>query len=136
MKPGKLLQQVSILAALGIGLVASSAYATELCHNIGGPRELGANCDATGCTFTTEEGQTITVPVGFFLGIKIGGPQFQAPVDLTNNAVVAHIAHGDGITVTTFDPPLHLASDIGPHKASNVDCLAQRIVPQPPDHGN
>src|SRR4029453_1952903 len=23
-----------------------------LCHNIGGPRELGANCDATGCTFT------------------------------------------------------------------------------------
>jgi hypothetical protein len=48
----------------------------------------------------------------------------------------AHIAHGDGIALVFYDPPLHLASDIGPHKASNVDCAAIRIVPQPPDHGN
>jgi len=134
----KLLQQSarSAVAALGIGLVASSAYATDLCHNIGGPRDLGANCDATGCTFTTEEGQTITLPVGWFFGILIGGPQFKAPLNLANNSVQAHIAHGDGIALAFYDPPLHLASDIGPHKASNVDCAAIRIVPQPPDHGN
>jgi hypothetical protein len=134
----KLLQQCarSAVAALGIGLVASSAYATELCHNIGGPRDLGANCDGTGtCTYVTDTG-TITVPPNFFLGIVIGGPQFQAPVDLTNSAVVAHLAHGDGISVAFFNPPLHLASTIGPHRASNAECLAERFFPQPPEPGN
>jgi hypothetical protein len=136
MKARKRFQQGSILAALGLGLVASSAYATELCHNIGGPQDLGANCDGTGnCSFVVG-GLTITVPPGFFLGIKIGGPQFQAPVDLANNAVAAHIAHGDGITLLSFDPPLHLASSIGPHRASNVECFAERIITQPPDPGN
>jgi hypothetical protein len=133
----KVFPQCSLLAAaLGLGLVASSAYATELCHNIGGPRDLGANCDGTGTCTYVHEGGTITVLPGFFLGIKIGGPQFQPPVNLSNKAVAAHIAHGDGITISSFDPPLHLASDIGPHRASNVDCLAERIVPQPPDPGN
>jgi hypothetical protein len=135
--PRRVFQQGSRLAAaLGLSLVASSAYATELCHNIGGPRDLGANCDGTGTCTYVHDGTTITVAPGFFLGIKIGGPQFQAPVDLSNNAVAAHIAHGDGITILNFDPPLHLASDIGPHRASNVDCLAERIIKQPPDPGN
>jgi len=79
--------------------VAGSAYATELCHNIGGPRDLGANCDGTGnCSYVTDVG-TITVPAGFFLGIKLGGPQFQAPVNFSNPSVMAHIAHGNGITI-------------------------------------
>jgi hypothetical protein len=135
------LQHGSMLAAaaLSLSLVATSAYATDLCHNIGGPRDLGANCDGTGtCTYQLEGGGAITVPEGSFLGIRIGGPQFNVPppIDQTNPAVIAHFAHGDGIASAEFDPPLHLASAIGPHRASNVDCLAERKFPQPPEPGN
>jgi hypothetical protein len=103
----------------------------EICHNIGGPRELGANCDgATGeCTFTLEGGGTVTIPRRHFLGILI-------PVD-SAGAIAAHLAHGDGLTLLTFDPPLHLASTGQIHKASNVECLARRaITTQPPEPGN
>ena len=102
-----------------------------LCHNIGGPRDLGANCDMTGtCQAFTDTGSAIILGPNQFLGIIIG-------VDPANvNAVAAHIAHGDGAIVTTFDPPLHLASVTGPHKDSNVECLATRIIPQPTEPGN
>jgi len=101
-----------------------------ICHNIGGPRDLGANCDMTGnCSFTTDAG-TITVTPNHFLGIIIGFNQ-DSP-----GALAAHIAHGDGFIITTFDPPLHLASTGQIHKASNVECLALRIVPQPNEPGN
>ena len=101
-----------------------------ICHNIGGPRELGANCDATGCTVNLEGGGTLTVLPGQFLGIIIGFNQ------LSEGALNAHINHGDGPILQTFDPPLHLASTGQIHKASNVECLATRTVPQPPDRGN
>jgi hypothetical protein len=101
---------------------------TGLCHNIGGPRELGANCDGTGFCSYQIGGVTVGVPAGQFLGIIIG----------TNsaNAIAAHIAHGDGPILFTFTPPLHLASEGQNHRAANVDCLGQRIVPQPPEPGN
>ena len=127
MKPRTFLKQCSIsaVAALGIGLVASSVYATDfLCHNIGGPRDLGANCDMTGNCSYVFEGQTITVAPNHFLGIIIGGPQFQFPVDITNPSVAAHLAHGDGLTTVFFDPPLHLASAIGP--PSSFQCGMHR----------
>jgi hypothetical protein len=135
----KVFQQGSLLAAaLGLSLVAGSAYATELCHNIGGPRDLGANCDSSDtCTVTTDEGVTFVVAPNFFLGIKLGGPQFQVPIDFFNPSVLAHLAHGDGITILGFDPPLHLASTVGPHKNSNVECYAERFsTTQPPEPGN
>ncbi|MBF6022604.1 hypothetical protein [Lysobacter niastensis] len=100
-----------------------------ICHNIGGPRDLGANCENTGnCTVETEEGFNIVfTDENQFLGIVIGaGPQSAA----------AHIAHGDGYVQTLFSPALHLASEIGPHRASNVECLATRVNPQPPEPGN
>ena len=103
---------------------------TTLCHNIGGPDELGANCDgATGaCSFITDTGQTITVPLGHFLGIIISaGPK----------ALAAHLAHGDGFVELEFDPALHLASTGQNHQASNVECLAERATTnQPPEPGN
>jgi hypothetical protein len=102
-----------------------------ICHNIGGPRDLGANCDMTGnCSFTTLEGITIDVTPNHFLGIIIGFNQDSA------GALAAHIAHGDGFIISTFDPPLHLASTGQNHQASNVECLAERIVPQPDEPGN
>ena len=101
-----------------------------ICHNIGGPRELGANCDATGCTVNLEGGGTLTVLPGQYLGIIV---PFNT---LSAGALTAHINHGDGPIVQTFDPPLHLASTGQIHKASNVECLATRTVTQPPDHGN
>ena len=102
-----------------------------LCHNIGGPRDLGANCDMTGtCTAQTDTGQDIILGPNQFLGIVIG-------VDPGNvNAIAAHIAHGDGTVDLLFDPPLHLASVTGPHKDSNVECLATRVIPQPTEPGN
>ena len=103
---------------------------TTICHNIGGPQELGANCDgATGtCSFTTVAGQTITVPLGHFLGIIISaGPK----------SLAAHLAHGDGFVELEFDPALHLASTGQNHQASNVECLAERATTnQPPEPGN
>ena len=93
-----------------------------ICHNIGGPRDLGANCDGTGtCTYELEGG-TIEVAAGNFLGIVISA---------SANALPAHIAHGDGPILALFDPPLHLASEIGPHRASNVECLGRRILDDP-----
>ena len=101
-----------------------------ICHNIGGPRDLGANCDMTGnCSFTTDAG-TILVTPNHFLGIIIGFNQDSA------GALAAHIAHGDGFIISTFDPPLHLASDGQNHQAANVECLAERVVPQPDEPGN
>jgi hypothetical protein len=101
-----------------------------ICHNIGGPRDLGANCDMTGtCTYRTDG---VDIPLGpnQFLGIIIGFKQDRG------GALAAHIAHGDGPIVATFEPPLHLASEIGPHRASNVECIGERIIPQPPEPGN
>ncbi|MDQ3562760.1 MAG: hypothetical protein M3436_01010 [Pseudomonadota bacterium] len=126
---------------LGVGLtfIAGSASAGPtvppppkdgICHNIGGPEELGANCDGTGtCTYELEDG-TIEVAEGNFLGIVIGQN------GLPTAALLAHIAHGDGPIVQLFDPPLHLASEIGPHRASNVECEGTRVVLQPPEPGN
>ncbi len=99
-----------------------------ICHNIGGPRDLGANCDMTGnCSYSLDGGGSILVTPNHFLGIIIGASE---------NADAAHIAHGDGFAEVIFDPPLHLASVIGPHQASNVECLATRVIPQPDEPGN
>lgn len=100
-----------------------------ICHNIGGPRDLGANCENTGnCSVDLVGGGSIvfTNP-NQFLGILIGA---------SDQAAAAHIAHGDGYAELIFDPPLHLASVIGPHRASNVECMGTRILPQPPEPGN
>ncbi|MDQ3040326.1 MAG: hypothetical protein M3R16_11100 [Pseudomonadota bacterium] len=100
-----------------------------ICHNIGGPRDLGANCEATGnCTVPLVGGSLLTFSANQFLGILIGAKG--------ENAQAAHIAHGDGFAHTIFEPPLHLASVIGPHRASNVECLATRVIPQPEEPGN
>ncbi len=100
------------------------------CHNIGGPRDLGANCDMTGnCTYPTDTGN-VTVDGNHFLGIIIGFKQ------TNTKALAAHISHGDGPIVTEFDPPLHLAATAGPHRASNVECVGERVLEQPPEPGN
>lgn len=132
----KLLTRKSLLiAALGISatLLAGSAFTNPppktLCHNIGGPFDLGANCEATGnCTFVMRNGDTITYTGNQFLGILIGARG--------EHAIAAHLAHGDGYATQTYNPPLHLAPLIGPHQASNVECLANRLVPQPDEPGN
>jgi len=102
----------------------------EICHNIGGPRELGANCDGTGnCSFV-QDGETFNVPEDDFLGIIIG---FKA----IGNALKAPLNHGDGFVLQKFDPPLHLASEGQNHRAANVECFAKRaITTQPPEPGN
>jgi hypothetical protein len=132
---------VALVMGFAFALSASTAMAHKepppcpknevcICHNIGGPRDLGANCDGTGnCSFTTDIG-TVNVLAGQFLGIIIGFNQNSA------GALAAHIAHGDGRILATFDPPLHLASQGQNHQASNVECLGLRVVPQPPEPGN
>jgi hypothetical protein len=108
-----------------------------ICHNIGGPRELGANCDAPSgstppatCTVQLVEGPLVLTE-NQFLGIIV-------PFNTTSGgALAAHIKHGDGpIVGEPFDPPLHLASTGQIHKASNVECLGERVNPQPPEPGN
>lgn len=114
-------------------LIAGSAIADAkpriLCHNIGGPFDLGANCEATGnCTFILPGGGTVTFTGNQFLGILIGASG--------DAAIAAHLAHGDGYATAIYNPPLHLASVVGPHQESNVECLANRVLPQPPEPGN
>jgi hypothetical protein len=106
-----------------------------VCHNIGGPRELGANCDMNGneeplCVIDVPGGADIVLGPNEFLGIVIG-------VNFENNlnALIAHIKHGDGPILEEY-PPLHLASIIGPHDASNVECKGRRVIPQPEEPGN
>jgi len=100
-----------------------------LCHNIGGPRDLGANCEATGfCTFIMPNGSTIVFTEDQFLGILVGAH--------TASAIEAHLKHGDGFAWGIYDPPLHLASVVGPHQESNVECVATRVITQPPEPGN
>ena len=125
------------MLVLMLVVVVGSAYAGEpppppkgICHNIGGPRELGANCDATGCTVDLEGGGTLVVRPGQFLGIIISFNQLSA------GALNAHINHGDGPVLRTFDPPLHLASTGQNHEASNVECLGTRLIEQPEEPGN
>lgn len=131
------LTKKSLMAALGVSaaLIAGPAIADGkpqpkiLCHNIGGPFDLGANCEATGnCTFILPNGGTATFTGNQFLGILIGASGEQA--------IAAHLAHGDGFAIATYDPPLHMAPVVGPHQASNVECLANRVLPQPPEPGN
>ena len=127
------------MVALGVSatLMVGSAFAggeepphsKALCHNIGGPRDLGANCEATGnCTFILPDGSTVVYTENQFLGILIGAH--------SASAILAHLAHGDGFATDTYDPPLHLASVVGPHQESNVECVANRVVPQPEEPGN
>ena len=101
----------------------------SICHNIGGPRDLGANCDMTGtCTYTLGDGVALTLGPQQFLGIIVGTDSV--------GAIAAHIAHGDGEINATFNPPLHLASVDGPHRDSNVECIGTRVFVQPPEPGN
>lgn len=128
-------------AALGISatLIAGAVFAGEeypppektyLCHNIGGPRDLGANCEATGfCEFILQDGSSVFFTDNQFLGIVVGAKGA--------SAIAAHLAHGDGYAVgPIYDPPLHLASVVGPHRVSNVECFANREIPQPEEPGN
>ena len=126
-------------AVLPLMLVAfvGSAYAQKpppepkgICHNIGGPDALGANCDQDSgiCIVLLEDGGTVSVVPPQFLGIIVGTD--------SAGALAAHIAHGDGPILMSFDPPLHLASTDQNHKASNVECLGTRLIDQPPDPGN
>lgn len=101
-----------------------------ICHNIGGPEQLGADCDVvTGaCLVGLVGGQTLIVPAGNFLGIIVGTD--------SPGALAAHLAHGDGPIQLIFDPPLHLASTGQNHSASNVECMGTRVIAQPPEPGN
>jgi hypothetical protein len=113
-----------LAAALSVGLFAGTANA-NLCHNIGGPRELGANFNGIG--FVLEKNQ--------FFGILIfSSDAFHFPPN--EQALAAHLAHGDGDADVIFDPPLHLASEVGPHNLSNVECIGTRVFEQPPEPGN
>jgi hypothetical protein len=97
----------------------------DICHNIGGPRELGANCDNANadefpCAFLESDLA--------YAGIIIGA---------SDNALDAHLKHGDGFVLISFDPPLHLASEGLKHQAANVECVALRATTeQPPEPGN
>src|SRR4029078_8094066 len=104
----------------------------------GGPRELGANCEFrspndTTCAVVLESGLTVFLEPDQFLGILIfSGPDHLPP---NTNALARHLAHGDGFANVTF-PAQHLASEVGPHPQSMVECVVTRAIPQPTEPGN
>ena len=109
----------------------------DVCHNIGGPNALGANCDAGNCSLddmiATGNADLIAAfqqalaicaqaadcdPDDIYGGI---------PVPYADSAYTAHYNHGDGLTLVTFDR-IHATQ---PHVAANVGCFAVRHDPDP-----
>ena len=147
---------LTIAVSLGLTFVAGSAFAgeekcydknnksiacpptkVEYCHNIGGPRGLGANYDGLTSGACTAIGEELRerygdlVAVNYFFGILI------PPTSIPNEkALAAHIAHVDGPVVVKLPERFHDASELGPHISSNVDCIGVRVLPQPPEPGN
>jgi hypothetical protein len=76
------------------------------------PRRLGARVAVEGTAYVDAD-------------LRGAGARLRAPAT-GRRALEAHIAHGDGPFVLTIDPPLHLASTEGPHRASNVECIGTR----------
>ena len=99
-----------------------------LCHNIGGPNALGANCDAGNCTLAsilaTGDAELIAAfglavaRAGTAAGQIYGG----IVVPFGDAAFTAHDNHGDGPVLVTFDREHHTQ----PHVAANVGCFAIR----------
>lgn len=104
-----------------------------ICHNIGGPDGLGANCDGdcVGLDFLAPAealcGQIEACATDrIYLGIF---------VPHSDNAIEAHIKHGDGPTLVLIDPDREHGQA---HDDANWDCIAYRFESneQPPEPGN
>jgi len=116
-----------------------------ICHNIGGPNQLGANCDALAANNITLECRLIQDP-GLLEFYFDAVDACNGLVDCINNiyagilvpfspqAAVAHHNHGDGVLLASFDR-IH---DPLPHVSANVDCFGTRSgdILQPPEPGN
>lgn len=109
-----------------------------LCHNIGGPNGLGANCDgADECAAFLEEPLLSLFNAAIAICLTIPGCD---PDDVyagifvphSDSAFNAHVNHGDGQALLTFER-LH---DPQPHVSANVDCFGVRVFEQPPEPGN
>ena len=106
----------------------------DLCHNIGGPNALGANCDAGNCDSILDTGNDELIslyleavgacvvwdcdPDNIYAGIV---------VPRSDNAIAAHARHGDGPTLVVFER-IH---DTQPHVSANLDCFAERVLVDP-----
>lgn len=103
----------------------------DLCHNIGGPRALGANCDAGNCDSILDTGNAELIEAyGIAQGLAgdaAGDIYGGIVVPFSSNAFDAHYNHGDGFTLVVFDR-IH---DTQPHVAANVGCFAVRHDPDP-----
>ena len=107
----------------------------DLCHNIGGPNALGANCDAGNCKLSTISAiGDSDLLLQFVIALILSGSNPEDN-DLYGGIVVpfgdaafdAHFNHGDGFTLVEFDR-IH---DTQPHVAANVGCFALRHDPDP-----
>jgi hypothetical protein len=111
--------------------VCDPAKENCLCHNIGGPRALGADCDAGNCDSILDTGNAELIELyGFaqaLAGDAAGDIYGGIVVPFSSNAFDAHYNHGDGFTLVTFDR-IH---DTQPHVAANVGCFAVRHDPDP-----
>jgi hypothetical protein len=108
----------------------------DVCHNIGGPRALGANCDAGNCTLADMVATGNADLIAAFAQALVVCSQHDCdPEDIYGGIVVpyadaaytAHYNHGDGLTLVTFDR----VHETQPHVAANVGCFAVRHDPDP-----
>jgi len=106
----------------------------DLCHNIGGPNALGANCDAGNCgsILLTADADLIAeylqaVGLAVVLGLDPNKIYGGIVVPFGDSAFTAHYNHGDGFTLVEFDR-IH---DTQPHVSANVACFAVRHDPDP-----
>ena len=103
----------------------------DLCHNIGGPNALGANCDAGNCDSILDTGDAELI-ANYGLAVALAGSAANQiyggiVVPFGDAAFTAHFNHGDGFTLVTFDR----VHDTQPHVAANVGCFAVRHDPDP-----
>jgi hypothetical protein len=100
----------------------------DVCHNIGGPNGLGANCDGTAeCELITNAFLLAQLACLQFSTCNTADIYAGIVVPFSDAAIDAHIKHGDGFALATF-LRIH---DTQPHISANVDCFAVRPFPDP-----
>jgi hypothetical protein len=101
----------------------------DICHNIGGPNGLGANCDAGNCDSIFATGNP-TLIAAYVAALEECDDDATCEDNIYGGIVIpfndskfaAHDNHGDGPVLVTF-PRIHATQ---PHVSANVGCFAVR----------
>src|SRR5262245_5892600 len=105
-----------------------------ICHNIGGPDGLGADCGgADECELLEDPVLDAAFNAALIVALENGCNPASIYAGIfvphSDNAFDAHIKHGDGPALVFLPNRIHATQ---PHVGANVDCFGARVNAQPP----